>query len=163
MVSLGLPLIVKGFNTIIEIAVGTMARSAADLSTGRLEKMIAMIMGFVRHLIVGGVGTLFYMAVLTGLVEVLKQEPVSSSVMAFVCLIIYTYLFNRFWVYRATRGHGYSVPRFLIVEMVALLLNTAIMYFTVEILGWWYIGGLLSATLLLPPTNFLLNFYWAFK
>lgn len=124
---------------------------------------IRMTSRFLRHLVCGGVGTLLYMANLTFLVEILRQGPVLSSICSFVFLILFTYGVSRFWVFESIRAHGYSVPRFLIVAMVGLSLNTGVMYFAVEIMGWWYIWGQLSATLIIPPTNFLLNFYWTFK
>ena len=47
--------------------------------------------------------------------------------------------------------------------MIALVLNTAIMYVSVDVIGLWYIWGQISAAFILPPTNFMLNYFWAFK
>ena len=126
-------------------------------------KIKELINRFARHLLVGGMGTIIYMVALTGLVEIFHQKPVPSSVIAFMFGIIYTYVLNRVWVYNASKGHDYSVPRFFIVEMFALVLNTAIMYISVDVFGLWYIWGQVGAACIMPPTNFLLNYFWAFK
>ena len=148
----------------IEFVVKTLMTNRAIVrSTGRLEEMVEIINRFIRHLMVGGIGMLFYMVNLTILVEIFKQNAVLSSIVAFIFLTLYTYLMSRFWVYQVTQGHGYSFPRFIVVTLIAFLLNTGVMYFSVEIFKWWYIWGQVGAALIVPPTNFLLNYYWAFK
>jgi len=125
--------------------------------------MMPMIKRLIRYGIVGGVGMVVYLVMLGFLVEILGQDPVLSSVVAFVVLTIFLYIFNRFWVFEANRGHGYSVPRFLVISGAALLLNTGVMHVTVNVLGWTYLLGQLAATGIVPPTNFLLMYYWSFK
>lgn len=123
----------------------------------------AVIARFLRHLVSGGAGMLFYMIILVTAVEVLAVHPVAAAVVAFVLLTIFTYLAGRLWVYRPSRGHSYSAPRFLVVVGVAFLLNTAIMFVAVEVFSWWYIWGQVAAALVVPPTNFVLNYFWAFR
>ena len=119
--------------------------------------------GAMRHLIAGGIGTVFYMAAVSILVEFFHMHPVLSAAISFVLLELYTYAIYRIWVYQSTKGHGYALPRFLVVTITTLSLNAGIMYFAVEAMEWSYVWGVLSATLIVPPTNFLFNFCWAFK
>jgi putative flippase GtrA len=116
-----------------------------------------------RHLVAGGIGTLIYIGLVAAGVEILALHPVTSAVAAFIVLEIFTYAINRSWVYLASRDHHYAVPRFLIVSVVGIVLNAAIMYVIVESFGLAYGWGLLATTIVVPPTNFLLNFFWAFK
>ena len=118
---------------------------------------------FVRHLLVGGTSTAFYMIGLVLLVEFVGIHAVFSAMISFLCSTVFTYTLNHLWVYRSQLGHSRSVPRFLVVIAVAFTLNTLIMFLTVNILDWWYIWGLVFATAIVPPTNFLLNYYWAFE
>jgi len=118
---------------------------------------------YCRHLIAGGFGTLLYMAGVTFFVEVVNVHPVVGATFSLVYLELYTYVIDRGWVYRSTLNHRTSIPRFLVVSIVALLLNAGVMYIAVEIMKWSYIWGLVATVLIVPPTNFLLNFYWAFK
>lgn len=117
----------------------------------------------IRHLLAGGAGTLLYMVLVAAFVELVRLQPVTSVVLAFVVFEVYTYAVNRAWVYVPKQGHDYAVPRFLIVTAVSLGLNTGIMYVIVELLGMWYFWGLVATALVVPPTNFLLNYFWAFK
>jgi putative flippase GtrA len=116
-----------------------------------------------RHLIVGGIATLLYMGLVSLQVELFKLHPVLATCMAFLLMEIFLYLINRLWVYQSTGGHGAAIARYLVVIAVALGLNSGIMALTVDVLGLWYVWGLIGTTLILPPTNFLLNFYWAFR
>jgi len=117
----------------------------------------------VRHLVAGGIGTILYLASVSFLVEVFGLNPVLSVIIAILIFEIYTYLSYWIWVYQPNREHNYVIPRFLFITFLALFLNTAIMHLTVNIMALWYVWGLVATTLIVPPTNFLLNFYWAFK
>lgn len=118
---------------------------------------------FVRHLIAGGIGTLLYTGQVALLVEVVKLDPVLSTVISRVMLELYTYIISRLWVYEVTRDHAYVFPRFVAVALVALLLSAGAMYLAVDVMNVSYLWGLVIAVLIVPPTNFLLNYYWAFK
>lgn len=103
------------------------------------------------------------MGMLVALVEILSLDPVFSSVVSFVFILIGSYYANRYWTFRSDRGHSYSLPRYIIVSLSGLSLNTGIMFLTVNILGWWYMFGQLIAIFVIPLSNFMLNFYWSFK
>lgn len=124
---------------------------------------IGIITRYIRHLIAGGIGTLFYVGFLTYFVEIFSLHPVISATVAFLLLEIYIYIAYRIWVYSPSRGHTYSIPRYIIVTSIALLLNSSLMYLTVEILQLWYLWGLVFAALIVPLTNFLISYYWAFR
>jgi putative flippase GtrA len=118
---------------------------------------------FIRHLIVGGAGTLLYIACIAFLVEFLDFHPVTSVVLAFSLVVAYTYSANRSWVYQSKLSHRYSLLRFLVVISISFLLNTGIMYGAVEVVGLWYGWGLVATALIIPISNFYLNLLWAFK
>lgn len=128
-----------------------------------LQKEAGIVNRAARHLIAGGIGTLLYMLFTVIFVEILSFHPVLGACIAFLGLEIYTYAVSRVWVYDPSENHTYAIPRFLTVTFIALFLNTSIMYIVVEPLQLWYVWGLLATTFVVPPTNFLLNYYWAFK
>ena len=117
----------------------------------------------VRHLIAGGIGTLVYIGIIALLVEIFNFHPVHATILSFTVLMLFIYGLNRAWVYNSTGGHSLTLPRYLTVVCISLLLNTGIMFFVVEILNGWYGLGILFAAAIVPITNFLLNYYWAFK
>jgi len=118
---------------------------------------------WIRHILAGGIGTLLYFTLTSLMVEYLQIHPVNAVLCSSLIVIIYTYFLNRVWVYSSTRRHSETIPRFIVVVMVAVGLNSGIMYIVVEIINLWYIYGLLISIFVVPPTNFLLNYYWAFK
>ena len=117
----------------------------------------------IRHLVAGGLGTLIYLAGVTAQVELFAIHPVIAVVIATLLLDVYTYAISRVWVYKATRDHGYAVPRFIAILVIALALNSGIMFVTVDILDLWYVWALVAATIIVPATNFLLSYLWAFR
>jgi putative flippase GtrA len=110
-----------------------------------------------------GVGLVGYFSILTFLVEVLGQDPVISSLITFVLLFFVEYVLNYSWVFQTSREHGYTFPRFMIITIADFCLNASVMYCTVNVFGWWYIWGQVSAIAIVPPVNFVLNFYWSFR
>lgn len=116
-----------------------------------------------RHAVAGGMATLLYMTLVAAQVEVLKMHPVLAIVTASIIMELFIYVTQRLWVYKSTRDHASAIPRFLVTIPIALGLNAGIMALVVEVLGLWYVWGLVAATLVLPPTNFLLNMYWVFR
>src|SRR4030042_3039684 len=122
-----------------------------------------MLRKIIRYAIVGIFGTLSYMLILTGLVEVLGFSPVVSSIVSFIIILIGSYYGNHYFTFQSDRAHSYALPRYIIVSITALLLNTVIIFLTVNILGWWYMYSQAITVFVIPLSNFLLNFYWSFS
>lgn len=116
-----------------------------------------------RYLVVGVGGLAVYAGSLIALVELLKINSVISSIIAFIISFLYNYVFNYVWVFCSTKKHIQTFPKYLIIVSIAFVLNTLIMYMTTQVFSWWYIWGQISATLIIPPLNFILNNYWTFR
>ena len=114
--------------------------------------------GFTRLL-----GVLGYVGLLAIFVELMGQDPVISSAASFTITVLIVYFISYAWVFQSSRTHLYSFPRFLVSTLVAFLFNLGVMFLTVNIWGWWYVWGQLSATVIVPLVNFLLSFYWSFR
>jgi putative flippase GtrA len=122
-----------------------------------------MIRKITRYAIVGILGTLTHIGILVALVEAFHQEPVFSSTVGFMVALVISYFLNRNWTFQTNLGHSYALTRYVIVSFLGLLLNSGIMYLTVNILGWWYLFGQLTVILLVPASNFWLNSSWSFR
>jgi putative flippase GtrA len=127
------------------------------------NQSVPMKIRVLRHLIAGGAGTLIYMMVVAGCVEWIKLDPVLGVAISYVFLGVFLYWANRRWVYHSELEHKASIPRFIVMGAVSLLLNSGIMFIAVNVMGWWYIWGLFGSIIIVPPTNFIMNYYWAFK
>ena len=97
------------------------------------------------------------------LVELAGMHPVTSVIICTLLLDVFLYVISRTWVYNSTMSHAYAIPRFVFILVLALVLNSGIMHFTVNVFELWYVWGLVIATLFVPATNFLLSYYWAFR
>ena len=117
----------------------------------------------VRHLIVGGSGTVGYFIFVALLVETMAVSPVLSVVISYSVLALYTYLVNRRWVYDASSEHLPTILRFLVLLMLGYVLNTGIMYFVTEGLDQSYLWGLFASVAIVPATNFAISYLWVFK
>ncbi len=122
-----------------------------------------MIRKVFRYGVVRLFGIFVYFSILALLIEIMKQDPVISSAVSFVLSVVILYVLSHSFVFQSSRHHSSAVPRFLVVSFIAFCLNTSVMHLTVNVLGWWYVWGQLSAVFVVPPTNFLLNMYWSFK
>lgn len=120
-----------------------------------------LVSRLVRYGAVGLFGTALYFLTVLFLVEKVGTDPVVAAVAATVLVVVVNYVLNRSWVFESNREHRAAFPRFLLIAVVSLLLNAGVMYMTVHVLSWWYVTGLVIATLIVPPTNFALN-HWCF-
>ena len=118
---------------------------------------------YLRHIIAGGIGVLIYSGLIAFCVEIIGLHPVSATIFSTIVVAFYTYIIQRKWVYNSNSSHFRAVPKFIIVSMIAMLLNSGVMFFVVEVFQWWYGLGIICATVVVPPTNFLLHYYWTYK
>ncbi len=117
----------------------------------------------VRYFIVGVIGTGIHFGVLIMLVELFGVEAVTASTIGFIVTLIVSYVLNHRWTFRSDRRHLSAMPRYTLVSVSGLLLNSAIMYVTVHVLEWWYILGQCMVVVVVPLTNFLFNYHWSFR
>lgn len=118
---------------------------------------------FLRYAVVGAIGTGIYLFILTLLIEVLHYDPVISSALAFIIIVVISYVLNYKWTFRTKSRHRVSFPRYLTVSLVGLFLNMTIMFLAVNVFSMWYWIAQVIAIILIPISNFILNFYWSFK
>src|SRR5690348_546686 len=77
-----------------------------------------------RYLIAGGIATLSYVVLVTLQVELLNFHPVLAICTALLSTEIFVYLVNRLWVYGSSLKHTLAIPRFLVVTVLGLMVNT---------------------------------------
>ena len=117
----------------------------------------------IKYGITGVLGTLTHVAVMVLFVELVGLGPVLSSALGFVFVLIMSYYLNKYWTFRS-QSRGYEeFGRYLMVSFTGLLLNTSIMFITVEFFAWHYVLGQFAVVAVVPASNFLLNNYWTFS
>lgn len=116
----------------------------------------------IRYGVVGVIGTFLHMGTLAVLVEQFHVDPVWSSVAGFCLALVTSYLLNFFWVFKSSRSHHVAAMRYVVVSLSGLGLSAGIMYAVVDVLNWWYGWGALGTVMLVPLSNFTLNYLWTF-
>ena len=117
---------------------------------------------FVRYSLVGVFSVLLYYVSLIFLVEVMRLSPTLASAFAFGLIVVIAYVLNYYWTFQSQSRHTYVIPRFILTSLLGLLLNTGVMFVSVEILGLWYLVGASIGVVIGPVSNFLLNSNWSF-
>lgn len=116
----------------------------------------------IKYGITGLLGTLTHVSSTVFFVELVGLRPVLSSALGFVIVLVMSYYLNKYWTFRSQfRGYG-EFGRYLLVSLSGLVLNTLIMFLTVEFLSWHYVVGQFAVVAVVPASNFLLNNYWTF-
>jgi len=118
---------------------------------------------FIRFGLVGVVSTFTHVGTLAFLVELLNFPPIPASTLGFILAVVVSYILNHRFTFRTKGNHSVYFPRYLLVCIIGLSLNTGIMYLTVQVLEWWYLAGQLCALTVVPVSNFTLNRFWTFK
>jgi putative flippase GtrA len=117
----------------------------------------------IRYGIAGAAAMLLYFALVAALVETRVLPPVTAAAAGTAATILFQYVVNRAWIFPTDRSHVSAIIRFLLASGLGMALNTGLMHLAVHILVWPYWAGLVLATAVVPPTNFLINQFWAFR
>lgn len=117
----------------------------------------------IKYGIVGVGGTFIHIGILTLFVEYFLCDPVISSTIGFIATVIFSYYLNYNWTFKSNKKHSVAFPRYALVSLSGLLLNTLIMFISVNVMFLWYGIGQLIAIILIPISNFTFNFYWSFR
>ena len=116
-----------------------------------------------RYGIAGLFATIVYFAVVAALVEAASVDPVIAAAVSTALTVALSYAMNRAWVFDTDRSHASAVSRFLAASAFSGVLNIGLMYLVVHGLRWPYVAGLVLATVVVPPTNFTVNYLWCFR
>ncbi len=111
---------------------------------------------------VGAIGTLGHYLTLIAMVEVVSVRPVFSSILGFIVGALVNYFLNYHITFKSAKSHHEAMPKFFVVALVGLAMNTAIMGVTTESLGFHYLLAQVISTGLVLIWNFTGNRLWTF-
>ena len=111
---------------------------------------------------VGASGYVVNLAVYTALLKGADLHYALAATCSFVVAVTNNYTWNRFWTFRAERGHaGYQGMRFLVVSTFALVANLVVLELLVRA-GLTEVVAQAIAIVLVTPVNFVGNKLWSF-
>lgn len=134
---------------------------AAQRACGFRSFVVAMRQ-FVRFAMLGAVGTAAHYAVLIGVVQGLRGDPLAGSAAGCVTGMLVNYFLSRRYAFRSRAPHRHALWRFALIATVGLLLNTALMALLVRSLGLHYLLAQVVATGIVLVWNFVPNALWTF-
>jgi putative flippase GtrA len=117
----------------------------------------------VSFLAIGGTAALGFM-LLTGLaVELpLKAPDWLVSAVCYAVFIVPVYLLHRRFSFRSGAPHHVALPRYLLVQLVALLLAAIFSFIAYGVLGLPWAGASVFVIFLTSGVNFAVLRLWAF-
>ncbi|MFG1345895.1 GtrA family protein [Xanthobacter autotrophicus DSM 431] len=111
---------------------------------------------------VGLAATSAHFAALALVVEKGWLGPVAGSAVGFVVGGVVSYTLNRRFTFESSRSHAGAVPRFLVVALVAFVLNGVLMDVLVHRLGLFYLLAQAITTGIIMLWTFSGYRIWAF-
>lgn len=116
---------------------------------------------FTRFALVGGAATALQYALLILFVEIAGIDKVPASALSFTLSALANYLLNYRFTFASNRDHAQTLPRFALVAMLGLAVNTA--SFSALVGVFHYLIAQVGATLITLAGNFLLHQFWIYR
>jgi len=125
------------------------------------------LLQLLRFGVVGAIASITHVGVFVVLIEAFEMPPLSSNFFAFCVAFTCSYLGHFHWTFRKTGrqqapGWNTPLPKFLVVALTGLLLNTLAVWTVVDALGQPYGYAVVLMLTVVPASLFLLSKLWAF-
>lgn len=108
-------------------------------------------------------GTIAHYAVLVIFVESFHVNPVTGSALGFAIGAIVNYFLNYKITFASSRRHTEALPRFFLIAVLGMVINTTTMSILLRVTTLHYILVQLVATGISLVGNFLGNKLWTFQ
>jgi putative flippase GtrA len=116
----------------------------------------------VRFIFVGGLSFALDLGLLVFLHEVLGVELWIATPVAFVVSLVFNFLLQRIFTFQATNHRGISAMKYVLLVVVNILVSDFIVT-GFDALGWSYMVGKATSTILTTVWNYFLYRHWIFK
>ena len=114
-----------------------------------------------RFTAVGAAATLTHICVAL-LLDAGGLPALQANLGAFAAAWLLSYFGNHAWTFGGVAAHRQSMPRFLAVSLLALLINQLLVWGIVEVMKQPLAVALLPVVLVVPAISFLANRRWVF-
>jgi len=120
---------------------------------------------FIKFALVGVINTLVNLAVLYILTDIFGIYYLISAIFAFLIAVTNSFILNKLWTFKESISYKTSSRyiKFVLISVIALVINLIILYILVEYYAIWYI----YAQIIGVCSNLIINFFgnklWTFK
>ena len=116
-----------------------------------------LLMQIIKFIIVGGISTIIDYIIFFILHDFLNWNTIISNIIGFTVSVIYNYIISIKWVFDVNKDND---PKkqfiiYIILSIIGLLINTAIVYFCVDIMKFYSLIGKVIATSIVMVFNFI--------
>jgi len=125
-----------------------------------MSNVIKRFIGFAGT---GAIATGIQYLILIVLRELFGLPAVLSSSVGYGIAAIANYLMKYHWVFGSGEHHQVAGPKYAVVSLTGLALNTLFMYLGTEVLSIHYLIAQVISTLLVLIWNFSINSVWTFR
>lgn len=118
-----------------------------------------------RYLVSGGIAAAVDLGLLYVFTDFFLIHYLTSAIFAFLITFFISFTLQKFWTFQDSttdRVHVQATIYFL-VALINLVINTALMYLFVDIIGIWYMAAQFLASGLLAFESFFISRYVIFK
>jgi len=77
--------------------------------------------------------------------------------------IIFNYLVQRSFTFRSARQHQHAGPRYMVVQLGGMAINSAVLWVGVDVEHWWYPPVQFGAIALTAIWSYFGQKFWAFE
>lgn len=120
-------------------------------------------MKFLKFIGVGGVATLCQYCLLVVFVEFASLALLVSTMLSYSLSALLNYWLNYHFTFNSDRAHAQALPRFVLVALVGLLINTLVFALFSLVFNFYYLLAQVAATLFALIWNFGANKLWTFN
>ena len=130
-----------------------------------MEKKRRMYKQFFKFVIVGIINTLINLLILYILTEFFGVYYMLSAVIAFLFAVTNSFLLNKTWTFEEYIKYKikYKYIQFIIISIIALVINLILLYILVEYFDIWYMAAQIVGVLSNLLVNFIGNKLWTFR
>lgn len=121
-----------------------------------------MLRQFLRYAAAGAIGTAVQYAILVGLVEALRMDPVAASTLGATAGAFVNYGLNHRITFASRAPHARAFPRFAALAAAGLVLNAAVIAALVSAARANYLAAQVVATAVVLACTFVGNRRWTF-
>jgi putative flippase GtrA len=115
-----------------------------------------------RFAAVGTASAGLYFALLWMLTVLTRWSLTLRATMAYGSGILFNYLVQRSFTFRSARQHQHAGPRYMVVQLGGMAINSAVIWLGVDVEHWWYPAVQVAAIGLTTIWSYLGQKFWAF-
>ena len=114
----------------------------------------------------GGVGTTcaaIYFVLLWAIGKFFELPMAARATLAYAPAMLANYLLHRTFTFRSMRPHTHAGPRYVIVQLGGMLINSGVLWLGMDVKAWPYLPVQAAAICLMALWSFAGQKLWAFS